>query len=215
MWAAEQAARKLEGAASLTAAASAWRPPNADEVYNLNAVVRRLEEETDPARQRLVSRVAAAYNLDLRNPLIEGVLRQLGQHITRVADDQRDAIMTSLDTAWHEGLSIPNAAELVMSASRDLSVTRATMIARTEMIGAVNGGSLAAVRTGRGARYKTWLATDDSRTREDHADADGTTVGIDEAFYVGDSAMMYPGDPDGSPGEVINCRCTLIYGDEA
>ena len=53
---------------------------------------------------------------------------------------------------------------------------------------------------------KTWLATDDERTRESHMLMDGETVDIDEEFSNG---LMYPADPDGDPSEVYNCRCTM------
>ena len=55
---------------------------------------------------------------------------------------------------------------------------------------------------------KIWRATSDSRTRDSHAALDGESVGIDEEF---DNGLMYPGDPDGEPSEVYNCRCTLVY----
>ena len=54
---------------------------------------------------------------------------------------------------------------------------------------------------------RTWLATNDSRTRHSHAVLDGETKPIDTPFSNG---LMYPGDPDGEPSEVYNCRCTLI-----
>lgn len=55
---------------------------------------------------------------------------------------------------------------------------------------------------------KGWMATHDSRTRETHADIDGEFVDIDEEFSNG---LEYPGDPNGDPSEVYNCRCTLVY----
>jgi hypothetical protein len=34
---------------------------------------------------------------------------------------------------------------------------------------------------------------------------------IDKPFDVGGEQLMYPGDPDGgSPGNTINCRCTVL-----
>lgn len=53
---------------------------------------------------------------------------------------------------------------------------------------------------------KEWIATDDERTRESHALIDGETVPYDEEFSNG---LMQPGDPDGDPSEVYNCRCTM------
>lgn len=49
---------------------------------------------------------------------------------------------------------------------------------------------------------KTWLATDDNRTRKSHREIDGETVPIKEEFSNG---LMYPADPMGAPEEVYNC----------
>lgn len=53
---------------------------------------------------------------------------------------------------------------------------------------------------------KRWIATADERTRESHLLLDGEEVNLDEPFS---NELMYPGDPDGDPGEVYNCRCTM------
>ena len=34
---------------------------------------------------------------------------------------------------------------------------------------------------------------------------------MDEKFQVGDDVLAYPGDPSGSPEEVINCRCAISH----
>jgi hypothetical protein len=57
----------------------------------------------------------------------------------------------------------------------------------------------------------TWNAVGDDRTREEHADADGQEVALNEAFIVGGEPLMYPGDPSGSDWNTINCRCWLTY----
>jgi hypothetical protein len=36
-------------------------------------------------------------------------------------------------------------------------------------------------------------------------------VPIDEPFIVSGEELMYPGDPSGSAGNVINCRCAIGY----
>ena len=53
---------------------------------------------------------------------------------------------------------------------------------------------------------KTWMATDDGKARDSHLELDGETVPYDEPFP---NELMYPGDPDGDPSEVYNCRCTM------
>jgi len=88
---------------------------------------------------------------------------------------------------------------------------RARRIARTEIISASNAGSLEGARSTGLNFKKQWLATPGPRTRDDHIIADGQIVGKDEMFLVGGEELEYPGDPAGSPGNVINCRCTQIY----
>jgi uncharacterized protein with gpF-like domain len=57
---------------------------------------------------------------------------------------------------------------------------------------------------------RTWVATLDDRTRDTHAEMDGQIVGMDEPFVSPSGAeLMYPGDPNAPPEEVINCRCVV------
>ena len=59
-----------------------------------------------------------------------------------------------------------------------------------------------------GAR-KRWRSRHDDRVRSSHREADGQAVGLDEPFRVGGAELMYPGDPRGPAGEVLNCRCEM------
>lgn len=54
---------------------------------------------------------------------------------------------------------------------------------------------------------QTWLATLDDRTRHSHREMDGETIAPGEVFS---NKLRYPGDPDGDPEEVYNCRCRVI-----
>lgn len=59
---------------------------------------------------------------------------------------------------------------------------------------------------------RVWNATMDDRTRDSHAGLDGYSVqGMDEPFPADGGDLLYPGDPDGPPEEIINCRCWLSY----
>jgi hypothetical protein len=60
---------------------------------------------------------------------------------------------------------------------------------------------------------KQWVAATDERTRIDHTSADGQIVGPDEMFEIGGESMAFPGDPNASPENVINCRCVLNFVD--
>lgn len=54
---------------------------------------------------------------------------------------------------------------------------------------------------------KVWNSVLDQKTRESHAAADGQTVAIKEKFIVGGELLSYPRSPEGSAGNIINCRC--------
>ncbi|WP_158170883.1 ADP-ribosyltransferase [Rhodococcus sp. JT-3] len=89
----------------------------------------------------------------------------------------------------------------------------ARRIARTEIQGAVEGGSLASAQATAEATgeemYKAWLSTSDERTRASHNVADGQIVKLAEPFRVGVALLMHPAFPGGPAHEVINCRCTM------
>lgn len=55
---------------------------------------------------------------------------------------------------------------------------------------------------------KEWIAALDDHTRESHADMDGELADYDDEFSNG---LQYPGDPDGPPEEVYNCRCRMGF----
>ena len=56
---------------------------------------------------------------------------------------------------------------------------------------------------------KTWNGILDHRIRAAHRAAHGQTVPLNAPFSVGGEALMFPGDPSGSPGNIRNCRCSM------
>lgn len=105
-----------------------------------------------------------------------------------------DQLATRLDTLYLASI-IPN---------------RSETIARTEVISASNDASMFMARASGLDLEKEWIATKDDRTRDDHADADGQRVALDENFVVGGVTMDSPGN-SGDPAQDINCRCTQGY----
>lgn len=90
---------------------------------------------------------------------------------------------------------------------------RARAIAQTEMISASNqAAEMAAASTG--YRYKKYWSTSGlPGIRPTHIDAENYSnekngLMPEETFPNG---LLYPGDPQGTAEEVINCRCTILH----
>lgn len=214
----ERAARRFERLFTpgpLTAAAD-WIVPSSDQVYDLLLAQAVIGERTRAARDQMWRAQARVWgplglSFDQVNRLLEGVYPTLGQRITMIAETQREQVMRVIDDAWRDGLSVRDTASAIRVDALGTSRWRAEMIARTEILGAQNAASLLTARVSGAVSYKTWLAAQDRFVRDDHADADGQTVPVDQPFDVGGYQMMHPGDPSGPPEEVISCRCTLTY----
>jgi Phage Mu protein F like protein len=92
---------------------------------------------------------------------------------------------------------------------------RAEAIARTESITALHEAQQQAmeqaVESGAVAQENVsfvWRATQDNRTRDSHVAMDGQEVKMGEMFISGlGNELEYPGDPNGPPEDVVNCRC--------
>jgi SPP1 gp7 family putative phage head morphogenesis protein len=138
------------------------------------------------------------------------ILQQRAWHWAQLTENEIFLeVQDVLGQAVREGLTV----QQIIDALKESSVfsdARAERIARTEVIGSLNEGKLAGYRDTGLVRMKEWLATQDDRTRDAHLDADGEIVPIDEPFTKTGEALMFPGDPSGSPGNIINCRCTVL-----
>lgn len=138
------------------------------------------------------------------------------------------AVKRGIDLAWGkrqitaqvtsgilQGDSIKHLADRLQTNIPNMNRDSAIRAARTAVTGAQNAGRQdsydAAVKMGI-EMEKSWLATLDSRTRHNHAAADGQTVAEDKPFNVGGYELMFPGDmASGAPGRLLyNCRCTMI-----
>jgi len=138
-------------------------------------------------------------------------LESVRRRITSVSSTTRQQIVNAIAAGQREGLGVAAIARQIRDQVDVMTTWRAALIARTETHGAANYGAQEAAReTGLRLR-KEWVAAADERTREDHKAADGQIVGMDEPFQVGSDMLMFPGDPAGSPEQVINCRCAVSH----
>lgn len=119
-------------------------------------------------------------------------------------------ITASVTSSILQGKSIKHMADDLQSRIVTMNRDSAIRTARTAVTGAQNAGRMdsyfAAEKMGIECR-KEWMATLDGRTRHSHAMLDGEVVDNDKKFSNG---CRFPGDPQGRPEEIYNCRCTLV-----
>lgn len=114
------------------------------------------------------------------------------------------------DEAEH-GTGVEGLVSRVAAVFATAVAVRALSVAISEVTTAANTAAVLAGQQN-GAQTKTWTTVGDSRVRDWHDEADGQTVDVDEPFDVGPDKLMYPGDPDADPENVINCRCWVVMG---
>ncbi|MET7560574.1 phage portal protein [Streptomyces sp. NPDC005479] len=107
-----------------------------------------------------------------------------------------------------EGESVPELRARLQQVFTNLGDYRATMIARTETVGGYSAAShMAALDAG--ATRKTWVSTDDKRTRRTHRAAQGSSVAMNKRFTLTES--RWPADPAAPANQSIQCRCALTF----
>lgn len=153
-----------------------------------------------------------------KRTFVTNYLAEVRNRLVRVPEEVYDLVAGQIAQGVNLGEGIPELAKRVDSV---LSTTqserwpnRATVVARTEAIGALNAGRLDSFSIiaddADQPMEMIWLSTDDSRTRETHVIADGQRVPVGQRFNVGGYELAFPGDPSGPPQEIIQCRCTLL-----
>jgi len=108
-----------------------------------------------------------------------------------------------------QGETIKEIAKRVATGTTKKDKIAALRNARTAITSAENAGRLdsyiRAQKLGMNIA-KVWESTNDERTRDSHRKLDGEKRAVGERFSNG---LMYPGDANGSPDELYNCRCSI------
>jgi hypothetical protein len=133
------------------------------------------------------------------------------KRITSVSETTRTQIVNQIIAGQAEGLGVAQISRDISKALPAITRIRANLIARTETHGAANVGADQAARATGLVLQKEWVSANSERTRPAHSAADGQVRDMDMAFNVGGERLMYPGDPNGSSGNIINCRCAVSH----
>lgn len=142
------------------------------------------------------------------NMFFNWVRVQTAKKVTYVQETTKQMLRETIEAGKADGMSYGEIADDIWdSTGDDFTFKRAVRIARTEVHAASSFATQAAVRsTGLPGLVREWIAMADERVRSDHRHAHGQTRGMDEPFDVGGEELMFPGDPNGSAANVINCR---------
>ena len=137
--------------------------------------------------------------------------------VREVSDTTRAIIQREINDGFTQELTQQQIAKNIRERTGGaIGSRRAFTIARTETHAAANfANNQIAEEVGSNAMIKRWVSANDNRTRPHHAEMNGVEVNINEDFVVPYKGvpykMAYPGDPKGGAGNVINCRCVLVY----
>jgi len=135
--------------------------------------------------------------------------RQRENRLKDVPDEIHAQIKASLEDGLDAGESIDKLSDRIRAEFNDIGRARGRTIAMTETSAAYGHAREDAMNQA-GVQYKQWLTSGNDNVRPAHEEANGQVVGVDEPFSVGGEELRYPGDPDGSAGNVINCHCVSI-----
>jgi hypothetical protein len=155
--------------------------------------------------------VDARFNLDTPdgNRFLMGRTQRFAEQVNETTWNQ---LREGITDAINSGKTIPEIEELVQQVMGDRIRSSAETIARTETIGALNGGALLGAKQSGVDSKKTWIAALDQRTRDSHIEAhtqyQESPIPLDDDFMVGGGGGQAPGQI-GLPEEDINCRCAI------
>lgn len=137
------------------------------------------------------------------------IIRTAALKVVGVTDFTKSVIAGLVKHIFDTEGTMDDVAKAVKSTYEDFSRYRSFRIARTEVAGATNYGSMLGAKESGVAKRKEWLSSGDERVRKSHEHIDGEVVGINQKFSNG---LHFPAEYEANkPEETIHCRCTLVY----
>ena len=160
---------------------------------------------------------AETFESGYRDFISRWLLQNGGQRITSVREELVEYLVKFIADRIEQGQDIRTIARDLQKhiLSRGFYRWQIERIVRTETTAAANQGAIRAGDSSNVIWEKVWISSRDARTRRrpddqfDHFEMDGVRADKGEKFNVQGDLLDYPGDPNGHPANVINCRCTV------
>lgn len=139
--------------------------------------------------------------------------------VTKVSDTTKKLIKKVILKGIEGGKSYKKIATDLRKIKNIVNPYRASMIARTETHNGMTAGMKGAMNASRMEYESEWHSTVDERTRRgkfNHLSAfplgaNGERIKKGEKYVGTGERMDRPGDPDGSAGNIIHCRCVELF----
>lgn len=126
--------------------------------------------------------------------------------IERAANAQMARVMDRINAMADEGVTLAEIEREVRRTIGSRSGWRKRIVQAAVQTASESVRAGVAANSGR-RMVKYWMAHHDDRTRHWHRKAHGQRRLAGSRFRVGPAWLRYPGDPQGPPALVINCRC--------
>jgi len=185
----------------------------------------QLKMEEKQLEKELGTLITWNVNENMIDSYVQMRTQELNKINTRTFRVASDVVKKSLQKAYDEGLTVDELAKEIKTGVHDVYQVRtgqpvkergkfdlggmssSKTIARTEM------GIVASIARNdafitEGIEKWQWVTSDDDLVRPDHAEIDGHIVNVGSAFPVVN--LRFPRDPNGTPEQIINCRCVAV-----
>jgi HK97 family phage portal protein len=179
----------------------------------IEALRKVIHDAINTIGQMSIEEVLAGGLFDITRPEVAGAIRQILEAVALKVNE----------TTWLELIDLFQEAEAagegIVAMQERLSAYfgdrksdfQTERIARTTLCGATGNADIEAWKQSEVVSGSTWIsALIPDRSRDAHMEAHGQTAPLGGVFNVGGESLSYPGDPTGSPGNIINCLCVLV-----
>jgi hypothetical protein len=156
-----------------------------------------------------------------RDRRVRNVIEEIVRQSAKTQDTFSRVIANEIRQGLSQGDDMTDLVQRVADKTDEQVGYRLDRLVRTAGNGGFEVGQKQSFRKS-GIETIKWLTQRDPRVRGtevgddwDHRGADGQEIGIDESFIIENitgavETLRFPGDPLGSVGNIVYCRCTIV-----